>query len=127
MAFSFSALVLFISISASLGWGRPYFSYLRNVPMGDKMMHFILFGLLSFFCNLAFPSKQTNISKYQLLPISILLIVIVSIDEFSQIWLVRRSFDLRDLFCNYLGIFVFQKLATYVLQRRTNNRKAVSV
>jgi VanZ family protein len=47
----------------------------------------------------------------------------VTLEEFSQLYLRFRSFDLVDLFFDYVGIFLFGQLAYFIKRRRRAARR----
>jgi VanZ family protein len=91
---------------------------IRGIPYGDKISHFLLMGLLSFLVNLSFSCSRVKISGVYFLKGSLIVAVIVTIEEFSQLFFKYRTFDLIDLASDYLGIFLFGRIACLVQRRR---------
>lgn len=91
---------------------------IRGIPYGDKISHFLLMGLLSFLVNLSFSCSRIKVLGLYFLKGSLIVAVIVTIEEFSQLFLKYRTFDLIDLVSDYLGIFLFGRLAHLVQRRR---------
>ena len=85
-----------------------------DFPNGDKLGHFILFGLLTFFitrpCLSAFPSKSRG---WVTLSIGLILALLIGLEEFSQKFFSTRSFSFIDLLASYAGIVTFAFLAFY--------------
>jgi len=85
-----------------------------DFPNGDKLGHFILFGLLTFFITRAilstFPSKSRG---WVTLSIGLVLAVLIGMEEFSQKFFPTRTFNLIDLLASYAGIVTFAFLAFY--------------
>ena len=78
-----------------------------DFPNGDKLGHFILFGLLNFFVTRAFLSARLPKSKiWVVLAVGLTLAVLVALEEFSQKFFPTRTFDLMDLSASYLGLLV---------------------
>jgi VanZ family protein len=69
---------------------------------------------MCFLLNLALKIKQINIRNIDFLLGSLIMFIIVSLEEMTQLFIASRTFDLVDLFFNYLGIFVFSILAKFV-------------
>jgi polysaccharide biosynthesis protein VpsQ len=107
----FAAVILLISLSATLGWGLAWFERVRQIPGGDKLAHFVLMGGLSLLVNLSLRARQVRVFGGRILLGSLVLYILVTIEEFTQLLLPSRSFDLADLASNYLGIFLFGWLA----------------
>jgi hypothetical protein len=94
----------------------PFFfiEFIRHIPCGDKIGHFCLIGSMSFLLNLALKIRKVNIANINLLLGSLIMFITVSLEEMTQLFIASRTFDLVDLFFNYLGIFVFSILAKFV-------------
>jgi len=92
--------------------------FVRNIPFGDKIGHFFLMGILSLLVNLTFSVRNIAVWKLNYLLGSLIVLVIVTLEEFSQKFIRGRSFDLFDLAVDYLGIFIFGEIARYIYQRR---------
>ena len=74
-------------------------------------------GVLSFLVNLTLSARSFQIWKFRYLLGSLIVLVIVTLEEFSQIFIRGRAFDLTDLIADYLGIFLFGELAGFVYRR----------
>jgi len=81
-----------------------FFKLIEHVPMGDKFAHITLVGTLAFLLNLILGAKTFTIRKMELLLGSCIVFGIMTVEEFSQIYIPMRNFDLVDLMANYLGI-----------------------
>ena len=85
---------------------------LYDFPNGDKLGHFVLFGLLTFFLTRAFLSSlPAQLRGWVALSISLVLALFISLEEFSQQYFSTRTFDLVDLFFSYAGVITFAFLA----------------
>ncbi len=114
VAIAFLCFILFVILSANMGWNFFFFKYGKALPFEDKMAHFLLVGVLTFFVNLLLSIKRIEFFKRKFLLGSILVFAFITVEEFSQIFLTRRNFDLLDLTANYLGIFIFGNLAYWI-------------
>ncbi len=110
-AILFGLVILAIIVLADEG--RLGFLYaLYDFPYGDKVGHFILFGLLSLLINLSVFEARPNADKKRLAVIvGLILAFLIGLEELSQIWFPTRSFDLLDLAASYLGVAFFAWLA----------------
>ena len=97
--------------------GTNFFAFIKLLPYGDKIWHFCLAGMLSFLVNLVLSAKTFQIWKVNYLLGSLIVLAIVTLEEFSQIFIRGRSFDKFDLAADYLGIFVFGEIARRVYKR----------
>ena len=94
------------------------FRPIRNLPYGDKAGHFLLMGLFSLILNLALSCRTVKIWKLNLLSGSLIVALVVTLEEFSQLFVRYRSFDLVDLCFDYAGIIFFGQLASYLKKKR---------
>jgi VanZ family protein len=111
--------------------GTSYFTFVELLPLGDKIGHFCLMGMFAFLVNLTFNAKTLKFWKFKYLLGSLIVLVIVTLEEFSQIFIRGRTFDLKDLIFDYAGIFIFGETARYICQKLSTNgniyRKAPKV
>ena len=125
-----SITVLYILLLASIIYLADHhqyysiFSIIRIIPGGDKCGHFLLMGLFSFLLNASLCCRTVEVFLRRMLLGSVIVSVVVTLEELSQIFLQYRSFDLVDLLFDYLGIWVFGKVALYVWMK--HNEKADS-
>lgn len=110
-------ILAFIILAANKTSTRYLLSFVGSIPYGDKLGHFFLMGILSFLINLILKAKTIGKGKFQYLLGSILVFVAVTIEEFSQIFVSGRTFDLSDLIADGLGIIFFGELARLVYQK----------
>jgi VanZ family protein len=83
-----------------------------DFPNGDKVGHFILFGLLSFFIIRAFLSSFPSKPRGRVaLSIGLILALFIALEEWSQQFFSTRTFDLVDLLASYAGVVIFAFLA----------------
>lgn len=88
-------------------------SFVGNIPYGDKIGHFCLMGTFSFLVNLSLKCRAV----YRILLGSLIVLSIVTTEEFSQIFVSGRTFDLGDLLFDFIGIVIFGEAARFVCQR----------
>ncbi len=105
--------ILFIIALADQGKLGYIAVIVYEVPYTDKLGHFILMGLLAFLINLSLKCSTISIWNSNFLKGSIIIISLVTLEEISQLFVETRTFDLMDLVADYLGIFVFGRLALY--------------
>jgi polysaccharide biosynthesis protein VpsQ len=85
---------------------------LYDVPFGDKIGHFVLFGLLSMTVNLAVLEAYPGAKQGQLaLRASLWLALPIGLEELSQRWFPSRTSSVFDLMASYLGVAFFAWLA----------------
>ena len=62
--------------------------------------------------------RTWRIGRLELLRGSLLVALLVTLEEFSQLFFRTRTFDAVDLIFDYLGIFSFGLLAYFLTKRR---------
>ena len=92
-------------------------NFVGNIPFGDKLGHFCLMGGLAFLLNLVLNAKTIRFLKINWLIGSLIVLVLVTLEECSQIFIRGRTFDWGDLAVDYLGIFLFGELARFICRR----------
>jgi len=114
----FFAFILLVFISANTV--TPFYSYwIKDIPFADKIAHFTLVGLMAFFVNLLLNCRRFQFRKSQFLLGSVIVALLFTVEEASQYFIPVRTCDVVDLMCNYLGIFVFGKLALWYNDRKS--------
>ncbi len=103
----FLVLIIAIVILADTG-NLPRFIYaLYDFPNGDKLGHFILYGLLDFFLTRAFFSSFPSRPRgWVTLSIGLVLAFFITLEELSQKFIAARTFSFLDLFASFLGLLV---------------------
>ncbi len=96
---------------------------LYDFPYGDKVGHFVLYGVLSLLVNLAVFEAWPKRDRVSLaLRASLLLALLIGLEEYSQRWFRTRTSSITDLAASYLGVTFFAWLAFKIDQRRQRNR-----
>lgn len=111
LALSFLAFIFWIIIQADLGQSIAMGKLVRQLPYGDKMGHFLLYGMLAFLVNLALKNRKFPILGHQVLLGGLLVLVFALLEECTQLALSTRDFELWDMFCDLVGIVLFSWLA----------------
>lgn len=106
----YGVVLLGIIIGADTGH-LPVGRWLRHIPWGDKLGHFLLMGGLAFLLNLSFDLRRWRPYQLDLLLGSLIVAVAATAEEISQHWLANRRFDPWDLAADMTGILTFDLLA----------------
>lgn len=111
IAVAFFLFICWIIYTADIGEVNPHLKRLKEMPYGDKVGHFMLYGMLVFLVNLALNGKRIGVfGRFPLL--SVLLVSTFAIaEEFTQIAFATRNFELLDISCDLLGIALFAHLS----------------
>lgn len=106
-----------IVILADVRETQYLFRPVRRLPYGDKIGHFLLMGMFSLVVNLSLKARTVRVWKLSYLLGSLIVLVVVTAEEFSQIYIRGRSFDWTDLVADWAGIIVFGEIARLVCRR----------
>ena len=112
-------ILAFIIFLADRKGTRYMLNFVGNIPYGDKLGHFLLMGGFSFLLNLVLNARNLRVWKFSYLLGSLIVLVVVTIEEISQMFVAGRTFDWSDLVFDFLGIFIFGELARFVCRRKT--------
>ncbi len=107
----YSLLILIILLLANFGLLAPITSTLHFIPYSDKIVHFLLIGTLALVVNYAMQCAVWHFGQVPIFKGSVIIAVLVTLEEFSQYFQPNRTFDLADLAANYAGIIVFSLLS----------------
>jgi polysaccharide biosynthesis protein VpsQ len=97
----FLGLVIY---TEDVGAGSRYWGWVNNVPMGDKFCHYTFMFTFSVLTNLALRCRAIRLGGQTLLLGTAIVTFVVVAEEFSQIWIPGRDFDLLDLAADLVGI-----------------------
>ncbi len=103
----FLVFIGWIIYDADLGRENLFLSIGEKVPFGDKFGHFFIFGLFFFILNHAISAKRVKIGKRNIYVASIVVIMLAVTEEFTQIALEQRNFELFDILFDFLGVLFF--------------------
>ena len=103
----FLAFIIGLIVLADADILPDFVNAIYDFPNGDKVGHFVLYGLLNFFITRAFLSSlPTRRGGWVTLSVGLILALFVALEEFSQIFFSARTFSLLDLTASLLGIIV---------------------
>jgi polysaccharide biosynthesis protein VpsQ len=84
----------------------------NTLPLGDKVGHFILYGILALLINLTLFRSRPSQSRTSIAVFSgAILALLIGIEEFSQQYFSSRTYSLSDLTAGYLGVIFFSWMA----------------
>ena len=103
----FLAFIIGLIVLADADLLPDFVNAIYDFPNGDKVGHFVLYGLLNFFITRAFLSAlPTRRGGWVTLSVGLILALFVALEEFSQMFFVARTFSLLDLTASFLGIVI---------------------
>ena len=101
----FFAFIIAVTVLADNGNIPPFIRSIYDFKNGDKLGHFILYGLLTFFITRTFLSALPSKSRsWVTLSVGLILALGIALEEYSQQFFSARTFDLVDLLASYLGV-----------------------
>jgi len=111
ITFGFILFLIAAVIIANTGNGHHFWSFIHQIPGGDKLGHIGLFFTLSFLSNLAFPSRIFGPRPFLISLTTLVLFTIVSLEEISQAFIPTRSCDIIDWLADVIGLGTGQTAA----------------
>jgi len=108
----FFIFLLRIIFLANTGGQSIFFQLVGGIPYGDKLGHFGLFSLLTFFLVFGSKFKTLLFGRFRIYYGTLMVLTFAFFEEFSQILISSRTFEPADLLADLLGILV----ATYFLK-----------
>ena len=88
-----------------------------NYPAGDKIGHFVLFGGLAFLAALGFPRRTEPLAGVSVPVSTMVIVVLVTLEEASQAWFPGRTASVFDLLASYAGIAAGVAAANLIARR----------
>jgi len=124
IALAYAAVLAAIIFSADAGWLPPFAERLHDLPFGDKVMHFLMFGGLALVANLALASRGRRTLARAIVIGSILVLIVATAEEYSNRFVSRRDWSFGDLTANYLGVACLGVLPIWPWQLSSRPRSA---
>ena len=83
----------------------------------DKIGHFFLMGLAALSLNVLLKAKEITFRGSSFLLGSIIIALIVTLEELRQIPLPHRNFEIFDIFYNFAGIFILGRIGAWLVRK----------
>jgi polysaccharide biosynthesis protein VpsQ len=107
----FSIFILVVIVLADTD-RLGFMDFIYAFPLGDKVGHFTLFGILTFLILLTvLRSRRFPNLKRAAVILTLLLALLIAAEEFSQNFFASRTFSFLDLFASYAGMLLGAWLA----------------
>jgi VanZ family protein len=104
LALGYTAALIVLLLLADFGVLRPLGQFVNSVPTLDKLLHFLMYGGMALLANAAL-SRRPRWSLIGAIATGSIGVVIVStVEEYSNLFTPCRAWSLTDLAANYLGI-----------------------
>ena len=112
LALSLAGMALIFTLSA-----QPSMQVPTLVLYQDKVLHFLLFGVLGFFLALLVMSDGSRPTLWHMLVVSLLVMGYGGLDEFHQSFVPGRTPDILDLAADTTGGLLSALLVMSLLRR----------
>ncbi len=114
LALAFSIFIIIVIVLADMGALPGLIRGIYDFPNGDKLGHFILYGILSLLLNLAIPLRPSLNLPRTIWTMSLALAALIGLEEWSQSLFGSRTMDIVDLLASYAGVTVAALTAWWV-------------
>ena len=119
LAILFTLFIILIITLADMG-KLGILGFVNQIPYGDKIGHFVLYGILTLLLDLTLLRSLPHRSpRLVVLSTGLILALVIGLEEFSQQYFANRTFSLLDLACSYLGVIFFSWVALKKVGRDT--------
>lgn len=109
--------IVALSITATLR-PRLVLQWTRLFPGRDKTGHFLLMGGFAAISVIAFAGRRLGARRVPALGVLAVVVAVVLIEEFAQLWLPHRTFSMVDLASSLAGVACFGAIAAAWCTRR---------
>ena len=104
LAISFFCFLLLVAYWADTDSMPKIISAIVEIPYGDKIGHFVLYGILAYLLTVAMPFRRVEILRWSL-PLGLVLAAgFATLEEITQIFFAARTASWKDLVSGYAGI-----------------------
>jgi VanZ family protein len=114
----FILFMLAMIILADLGAIPDPVKMIYRFPNGDRVGHFILYGILTFLVTMVFP-RHIQITGINVFYGSLIIAALATLEEFSQLFFPHRTSDLIDLIFSLLGIVCADWLVRFLRKQQS--------
>lgn len=108
---AFFTFIIWMVVQADMDKSNLIMEIGRAVPWGDKIGHFILYGILALLLNIALGFRQIRIRIRRFHLGSVIVFAFAIIEEFTQLSFSTRTFELVDMLFDLLGIGILSSVA----------------
>ena len=116
----FFIFICWVIVLTNLDQKLHFMRILEGVPHGDKVGHFLLYGFLAGLVNVALRFRRLNIWSLDINMAGVIVICFAIAEEFTQLALAIRTFEVADMLADVLGVWFFVFLSEWMWRRATN-------
>jgi VanZ family protein len=104
LALAYAAVLAATVAAANSGHLPSFAQYIHDLPGGDKVLHFLMFGTLALVANLALIANGKRQLARAIVTGCLIAAIVATVEEFTNQFVLSRDWSLGDLTANYLGI-----------------------
>jgi polysaccharide biosynthesis protein VpsQ len=120
-ALAFLAIIVIILFADFRIIPKKIFS-LYDFPYGDKVGHFFLMGLFALLVNMSLNMHKISVFSVSILLGSLIVVILTTVEEFSQSFFPSRTASIFDLAASCLGIFLIGNLSIWIPALKPANK-----
>lgn len=104
LAVAFFLFLLLVACWADTDSMPKFLSAMTEFPYGDKIGHFVLYGILAYLLTIAMPFRRVKILHWSI-PLGLVLAAgFATLEEVSQLFFIARTASWKDLASGLAGI-----------------------
>ena len=107
----FFFFICWVTLEANLDQYNTFIMLGRKIPGGDKIGHFLVYGIMALLLNYSLRFARVSILKMAVYTGSIVVLGFAIIEEFTQLAFESRTFDYADMVSDIAGIAMFSLLS----------------
>ncbi len=111
----FFLFIGWITFEANLDQYNTFIRWGREIPNGDKIGHFLIYGIMAFLLNFSLRFSKLSAGGIRLYLGSLVVLAYAIGEEFTQLAFESRTFDYADMYSDFFGIIFFSFLS-YVVE-----------
>lgn len=122
LAILFAGFLALIVYLANQGRLYDYVPNVNDYPGADKICHLLLMGTMAMLANLALRGRKIRLFSTPIYLGSMIVLILVTLEELSQLFVSSRSFDLIDLSFDILGIYFLGNLGGKLVNNKESRK-----
>ncbi len=120
----FALFIGWVIYMADTQQSMVFFDWVEEIPYGDKLGHFFLFGFLTLGVNIGWKMRGFTLGNLKIPYGSVGIVTIVVVEECSQYFIPSRTLDMTDIIADFIGIAVFSFIA-YAIEEYISKRRGL--
>jgi len=105
--FLFISFIIFLADTADHNFA---FRLIGHIPYGDKVMHGLLYGVMTLLLNYGLNYKSYKLFGFNMQIGALIVLTFAGLEEISQYWLPSRTCDVIDFVADMVGVILFSSI-----------------